>query len=124
MTDMLNNILVDVLMVVVTGIVGYLGTLIKKVLDEKLDTKQKKQIAQDTARYVEQVGKDLNAAEKAEAFDQAAAEMLAEKGIAITELELKVLREAAVNELNATDWKSSLEEADPSEEEGDADDED
>ena len=109
MNEMISNILMDVLMVVVTGVVGYLGTLIKKYLDEHLDTKKKKQVAQDTARYVEQVCKDLDSAEKAEAFDQAAAEMLSDKGIMVTDLELKVLREAAVNELNATDWKSALE---------------
>lgn len=107
---MFSNIIMDVLMVIVTGIVGYLGAQLKKVLDEKLDTKQKKQVAQDTARYVEQIYKDLDGEAKAEAFDEAAAQMLSEKGIAVTDLELKVLREAAVNELNATDWRSSFDE--------------
>mgnify|MGYP002626893307 CR=1 FL=1 len=122
MNEMIFSIVYDVLLAIVTGIVGYLGVLIKKVLDERLDTKQKKDVARDTARYVEQVCKDLDGAEKAEAFDRAAAEMLTDKGTTITDLELKVLREAAVNELNATDWKDSFEE--PSEKEAEVDDED
>ena len=84
-----------ILYAVFTAIAGYLGIVVKYVND-----KTKQAVAKTVVQAVEQIYKDLHGEEKLNKALESASEMLAEKGIAITDLELRMLIEAAVAEFN------------------------
>ena len=63
-------------------------------------TEKKKEIAKEVVKFTEQVYKTLQGKEKLEKAMEAMSQMLAEKGIHITALEMQVLLEAAVAEFN------------------------
>ena len=85
---------------IITGIFAYLGVQAKAIVDKYLNDKTKKDVAQTVVRAVEQVYKDLHGDEKLNKALASASEMLAEKGIIVTELEMRMLIEAAVSEFN------------------------
>lgn len=91
-----------------TAIFGYLGYWLKKIVESVAQSKEMKAIAKDTVRWIEQVYQDIDGPEKAAAFDEAFAEALTQKGIPFTSLDIARLRESAINELNATEWKTTL----------------
>ena len=88
---------------IITGAASALGVLLKKVYDKtigaRLKDKGKKEVAAQVVKYVEQVYKELKGEEKLEKALEAAADMLREKGIIISDLELRVLLEAALADL-------------------------
>lgn len=88
------------LYLVVTGIFAYLGVQVKTLCDKYLNNKIKKDVAKTVVQAVEQVYKDMHGEEKLNKALESASEMLAEKGITITDLEMRMLIEAAVGEFN------------------------
>ena len=86
-----------ILYAVLTAIFGYLGTRVKGIYEKYINTKLKESIVEYTCKYVEQIYSALSGEEKLQKALEAACEMLAEKGITISELELRVLIEASVN---------------------------
>lgn len=103
-SEIIRMIVESVLGIVIPGALGYIGYHVKEYIDDKTSYSKAERAAKNVARYVEQIYKDLPSEEKAQKFDETLCEMLLEKGITITDLEVKVLREAAVNALNASDW--------------------
>lgn len=95
-----NDILYLIVTAVVTGVCGWLGVQVKSLADKYLNDKTKKDVAKTVVQAVEQVYKDLHGKEKLDKAIESASEMLAEKGITVTELELRMLIEAAVAEFN------------------------
>lgn len=93
------------IVMVVTAVVGYWASQIKKKYDEKIDTDVKKQVVKDTVNYVQQVYETLQGPEKLEKAIQTASEWLQEKGITITEAELTILIESAIKAAKNS-WKS------------------
>lgn len=89
-----------ILYAVVTAIGGYLGMIAKKLVTKYLNDKTKQSVAKTVVKAVEQLYKDLHGEAKLAKAMTAAAEMLTEKGIAVTDLELRMLIEAAVAEFN------------------------
>ena len=98
--EFINEYGTTILYALLTGIFGYIGILAKKYFDKYFDTKEKKDVAKSCVRFVEQVYKDLHGEEKLQKALESASEMLAQKGISFTELELRVLIEAAVLSFN------------------------
>lgn len=98
-----------ILYTVLTAVFGYLGILAKRLAEKYLNSKEKKAVAASCVKFVEQVYKDLHGEEKLEKALEAASEMLAEKGIQCTELELRVLIEAALASFNDAFNKDSEE---------------
>ena len=96
----INEYGTTILYTVLTALFGYFGIVAKKYFDKWFNTKEKKEIAKEVVKFTEQVYKTLHGQEKLEKAMEAMAQMLAEKGITITELEMKVLLEAAVAEFN------------------------
>lgn len=98
---------------IITGLASALGVLLKKLYDrtigERLKDKIKKEVAAQVVKYVEQVYKNLHGEEKLEKALEAAADILNEKGINISDLELRVLLEAALAELNEAFKKTQAE---------------
>lgn len=89
-----------ILYTVLTALFGYFGIIAKNYFDKWFETKEKKEIAKEVVKFTEQVYKKLHGAEKLSKAMEAMSQMLAEKGIHITELEMQVLLEAAVAEFN------------------------
>lgn len=100
MSDFVNIVLVPVLGTVITAIVGYLGVKIKSLLEKWTQDKMMRDAAETCVRAVEQLYKDLHGAEKFQVCVNNLTEMLAEKGIHVTDLEIKMLVESAVQKLN------------------------
>ena len=89
-----------ILYAVCTAIAGYLGIVVKRLYTKYVNDKTKQAVAKTVVQAVEQIYKDLHGEEKLNKALESASEMLAEKGIAITDLELRMLIEAAVAEFN------------------------
>lgn len=93
-----------ILSAVITAIAGGLGFLIKwvfnKTVGEKMKEDTKKEVASLVVKYVEQVYTDLKGKKKLDKALEALSEMLNEKGITISDLEMRVLIEAALAEFN------------------------
>lgn len=98
--EFINTYGLQLMYAIITAIAGYVGIVVKNLVTKYLNDKTKRAVAKDAVKFVEQVCKNLHGEEKLNEALLAAAEMLAEKGITITELELRVLVEAAVAEFN------------------------
>ena len=98
----INEYGTTILYALLTALAGYFGIIAKKYFEKWFNTKIKKDVAKTVVQFVEQVYKDIHAEEKLNEAMKTFSEMLAEKGITITELEMKVLLEAAVGEFNET----------------------
>lgn len=88
------------LYLVITGVFAYLGTQAKIIADRYLNDKVKRDVAKTVVRAVEQIYRDLHGEEKLSKALEAASQMLSEKGIFVTELEMRMLIEAAVAEFD------------------------
>jgi hypothetical protein len=99
-SEFINEYGLQLMYMTITAIAGWFGIVIKNLVKKYLDDKIKLDVAKTTVQYVEQVFKDVHGEEKLNMALSAASDMLAEKGIAITDLELRVLIEAAVAEFN------------------------
>lgn len=98
--EFINSYGTQILYAIITAIAGYVGIVVKNLVTKYINDKTKKSVAKSAVQFVEQVYKDLHGDEKLAEALVAASEMLAEKGITITDLELRVLVEAAVAEFN------------------------
>lgn len=96
MIQELFTALVPYIITIVTAIVGYWAAQLKSRLDQKLDTEVKKQVVEDTVKYVQQVYETLAGPEKLQKAIQTASEWLQEKNIKVTEAELTVLIESTI----------------------------
>lgn len=90
------QILMPILATVLTAVFTYLGNKIKNAYETKLKNETAKTIVDDTVRYVQQVYKDLNGTEKLQKAIEKAQEVLAEKGIILTDVEINMLIESSV----------------------------
>ena len=84
----------------VLALFGFIGIAIKNVFKKHLDDKTKREVAMTVVKAMEQMYADLTGTERYEKAMESMSEMLEQKGIAITELEIKMLIEAAVKEMN------------------------
>lgn len=99
------------IMTAVLGIIfTVLGYVLKNLVKKFLDDNTKLTIATVCVQFVEQVYKNLHGPEKFDAALVRAAEMLAEKGIKFSALEMETLIEAAVAEFNEAFNKPAIEE--------------
>lgn len=103
MSEFLNAIqpyLLEVIVAILTGVATYIGTRVKKLYEEKVNTETKEKVVSTVVNAVEQLYKDLKGEEKLNKCIENATEMLNEKGITVTELELRMLIESTVNSFN------------------------
>ena len=89
-----------ILYAILSGVFAWLGVKAKALVDKYLNDKTKQAVAKTVVQAIEQVYKDLHGEEKLNKALEAASEMLAEKGITVTDLEMRMLIEAAVAEFN------------------------
>lgn len=107
----INEYGTTILYTVLTAIFGYLGIVAKKYFEKWFETKEKKEIALEVVKFTEQVYKALRGDEKLQKAMEAMSDILEQKGIHITELEMRVLIEAAVAEFNKAFEKGEVEDA-------------
>lgn len=107
--EFINEYGLQLIYSIIVAIAGYIGIVVKNLVTKYLNDKTKLTVARTAVQYVEQVYKDLHGKEKLNQALVAASEMLAEKGITVTELEMRVLIEAAVAEFNKAFDKTATE---------------
>ena len=98
--EFINEYGTQILYLLLTTIAGYIGIVVKNLYTRYINDKTKQAVAKTAVQFVEQVYKDLHGEEKLNEALKAASEMLAEKGIKVSDLEMRVLIEAAVAEFN------------------------
>lgn len=102
MQQIMSEVIVPILATAITALAGYVGLQIKAIYKKHVDDKTKESVVKIVVKAVKQLYKDLNGEEKlAKAIENITA-MLSEKGIAISELEIRMLIESAVEELKET----------------------
>ena len=98
--EFIANYGMEILYGIVTAIAGYVAIVLKSLAKKYINDKTKENVAKTVVRAVEQIYKDLNGEEKLAKAIESAAEMLTEKGITVTDIELRMLLEDAVGEFN------------------------
>jgi len=98
--DFINQYGMTILYAIVCAIGSAVALGVKSLLKKYVNDKTKKTIAKTVVAAVEQMYKELGGEEKLNLAITSMTEMLAEKGITVTELEIRMLLEAAVGEAN------------------------
>lgn len=106
--EFINQYGMEIMYAIITAIAGYIGLVLKDLCTKYINDKTKASVAKIAVQFVEQVYKDLHGEEKLNTALSAASEMLMEKGITVSDLELRVLIEAAVSEFNNAFDKESI----------------
>lgn len=99
---------VEILGAIITAIAGYIGVVLKNLYTKYINDKTKQSVVKTCVQAIEQLYKDLHGEEKLNKVIESATDMLAEKGISITDLELRMLIESAVGEFNDNFNKDTL----------------
>lgn len=99
-SEFITNYGMEILYAVITAIAGYIGIVVKNLYQKYVNDNTKKAVVKTCVQAVEQIYTDLHGQDKYNKVVESVSEMLAEKGITITDIELKMLIEAAVGEFN------------------------
>ena len=91
-----------ILYAILTAIAGYLGTIAKNLYEKHVTDQTKRAVAKTVVTAVEQLYADLDGSHKYAMAVEYLEKMLNDKGIIITELEIRLLIESAVNEFTHT----------------------
>lgn len=86
----------SVLNIIIAVIVGYVTDKCGKYVNSEV----KKSVITDTVKYIEQIFTDIHGEEKLNKAKEKAIELLKEKNIGISDSELVVLIESAINKMN------------------------
>lgn len=113
--EFLSTYGMEILGTILTALAGYLGVVIKNLCQKYLNDKTKQDVAKTCVKAVEQIYKDLHGEEKFNKALECISDMLAEKGIAVSETEMKMLIESAVAEFNEVFSKGASTTTDASE---------
>ena len=97
---------------ILTAVAGYIGIVVKNLYQKYINDKTKQDVAKTVVQAVEQMYQNLHGEEKLQKAVEAASDMLLTKGITISDIELRMLIEAAVNEFNKSFNEGSKDEKD------------
>lgn len=92
----------EIVFTIFSAVLAFIGTRIRSIYEDHVKSKEKRQVVKDCVLMVEQIYTDIHGKEKFEKAKESIISILNEKGIPITDLEMDVLIEAAVQELNKT----------------------
>ena len=106
--EFINIYGMEILATVLGFIFTVLGFVLKNLVKKYLNDKTKLSIAKVCVQFVEQVYRDIHGEEKLFAALDRAAELLAEKGIKFSAVEMETLIEAAVAEFNEAFYKPEI----------------
>lgn len=98
--EIINTYGLEIIGTILTALAGVLGMVVTKLATKYVNTKVKHDIAYTVVQGVEQLYNHLDGPAKLAKALEAAAAMLQQNGITVTDLELRMLLEAAVGEFN------------------------
>ncbi|MBR6917143.1 MAG: phage holin family protein [Clostridia bacterium] len=98
--EFINTYGATILYSVLTAIAGYIGIALKNLYTKYVNDKTKKDVVRTCVKAVEQIYTDLHGEDKLNKCIESVSAMLCAKGITITDIEIRMLIEAAVNEFN------------------------
>lgn len=98
--EIVNTYGLEIIGTILVALAGALGLAFKALAAKYINTKIKRDVARTVVQGVEQLYKDLHGPAKLAKALEAAASMLTAQGITVTDLELRMLLEAAVGEFN------------------------
>lgn len=98
--ELFANYALPIIAAAVTALAGFLGAQLKSLYQKHINDKTKESVVRTCVKAVEQLYHDLGGPEKLEKAKEGIADMLNEKGIPITELEMNLLIESVVSEFN------------------------
>lgn len=93
----------EILYTILTAILSFVSLKIKSSYDKYIKDGTKKMVVEETVKYVEQISKGLSSQKKYEKAKNSIIDLLNDKGIQITELEIEILIESACNNLAKND---------------------
>ena len=99
--ELLSAYVLPLLVAAFTALAGFIGTQMKAIYRRWADDKTKEAVVRTCVKAVEQLYRDLGGPAKLEKAQEAIRQMLEEKGIPITQLEMDLLIESVVAEFNA-----------------------
>lgn len=102
--ELIQDNLIQILATVITAVASFIGMSIKKAYTKYVDTKTKKEIVDLTVKYIEQIYKGvmISNEDKLSKAKEKSLEWLNSKGLKISDTELDILIESAVNGLKKT----------------------
>lgn len=102
--ELIQDNLIQILATIITTVASFIGMSIKKAYTKYVDTKTKKEIVDSTVKYIEQIYKGvmISNEDKLSKAKEKALEWLNSKGLKISDTELDILIESAVNGLKKT----------------------
>lgn len=98
--ELLSTYVLPLLAAALTALAGFVGTQIKNLYRRWVDDKTKEAVVRTCVKAVEQLYRDLGGPEKLERSKAGIRQMLEEKDIFISELEMEMLIESVVAEFN------------------------
>jgi hypothetical protein len=98
--EIINTYGMEIIGTILLALAGTLSMAAKALATKYINTKIKRDVAHTVVQAVEQLYKDLHGPAKLAKALEAAASMLTAQGITVTDLELRMLLEAAVGEFN------------------------
>lgn len=98
--EIVNTYGLQIIGTILLALAGVLGMAAKALATKYINTKIKRDVARTVVQGVEQLYKNLHGPAKLAKALEAAASMLTAQGITVTDLELRMLLEAAVGEFN------------------------
>lgn len=98
--EMFVAYVLPVIFAALTAVAGYIGTQIKQLYEKYVNNKVKQDVVRTCVKAAEQLYHDLGGPVKLEKAKEGVRQMLEEKGIPISELEMNLLIESVVSEFN------------------------
>ena len=90
----------DIIHTIVMGVFSYIALDMKKVHKKREQDKIKKEVVRMVCKYVNEIYPSISISDKLEEASDGIREILKEKGISISDLELKVLLHNSIYEIN------------------------
>ena len=90
----------SIIYTIATAILGFVGMTVKNIIEKYVDEKKKEKVVETCVKAAEQIYKELKGNDKLEKVKENIISMLTEQGLAISELEMDMMIEAAVAEMN------------------------
>ena len=98
--ELLGSYVLPVLAAALTALAGFVGAQLKNLYRRWVDDKTKEAVVRTCVKAMEQLYRDVGGPEKLERAREGIRQMLEEKGIPITQLEMDMLIESVVSEFN------------------------
>lgn len=105
--ELFSTYAVPLIIAALTAFAGFLGTQVKALYQKYVNDKTKEAVVRTCVKATEQLYHDLGGPEKLEKAQEGIVQMLNEKGIPISELEMNLLIESVVAEFNYAFAKAS-----------------